>query len=189
MYTKKYFAKSGASGVTLGFIICFGIWAFHFIDGPVAAGAAMVDPNKADVAVVVKPRTLQGLNFELQYPGAFDLTSRLNNDKLALEQYNIGQSSKKQFTMALSVHPLESGLLNDDSNWRIRALDTKSYVTNNEKLHDETVGIMSRVDKTEKSLFWVHKGKVLIVSLSTNDPNEDLPGILAVIKPTIRWRT
>lgn len=188
MFSKAYFAKSGASGAVFGFIICAGIWLFHFMNNPVTAGAAMIVPNQVD-AVVVKPRTLQGLNFELKYPGAFDLTSRLSNDKLALEQYNIGQSTKKQFTMAISVHPLESGLLNDDSNWRIRSLDKATYITNNEQLQNESVGIMTKADKTEKTLFWVHKGRLLIVSLSTNDSNEDLPSMLAIIKPTIRWRT
>ena len=48
---------------------------------------------------------------------------------------------------------------------------------------------MTKADKTEKTLFWVHKGRLLIVSLSTNDSNEDLPSMLAIIKPTIRWRT
>ena len=189
MYTKRYFAKSGAAGVAIGFFVCAGIWVFHFIDNPVAAGAAMVDPNKANAVAVMKPRTFQGIYVELKYPGEFDLTSRLNNDKQALEQYNIGQSTKKQFTMAISVHPLESGLLNDDSNWRIRILDKAAYASNNELLQNETVSIMTKLDKTEKSLFWVHKGKLLIISLSTNDPNEDLPAMLGMIKQTIRWRT
>lgn len=188
IYSKKFFVKSGATGIVFGFVACLGIWIFHFVDGPVVAGAAMIDPNKTDAGMVVKPRFLQGLNVEMNYPGKFDLISHLNNDKEALEQYNIGQSTKSQITMAISVHTLESGLLNDDSSWRIRALNKTSYETNNEKLQNETVSFMSKKDKTEKTLFWVHKGKLLIVALSTNDSNDDLPTMMASIKSTIKWR-
>jgi hypothetical protein len=149
----------------------------------------MIDPSKAEETPEPHPRMLQGLHFQLEYPERFDLTSRLNNDSQALEQYNIGMSTKRQVTMAISVHPLTSGQLNDDSNWRVRSLDKAQYQANNELLQNETVSIMTKIDKTEKTLFWVHKNKILIVALTTNDPNDDLPTMMAAIKSTIRWRT
>ena len=189
MMSRKLFGKSFGGGIIVGLIVCGGIWVFHFIDGPVAAGAAMIDPNKSDKAAVAHPRFLQGTEMELYYPEQFDLLSRLSNDKTALEQYNLGNSSKRQQTIAISVHPLDGGNLNDDSSWRSRILDSSHYVSNKEQLGTETVSFMTKTDNTEKTLFWPHKGRLLIIAITTNDPNDDLPAMFVLLKPTIKWRT
>lgn len=175
--------------MALGVVICTGIWAYNFVNGPVVAGAAMIDPEKPEATPVPQPRLLQGLYMQLEYPEQFDLLSRLSTDSTALEQYNVGMSTKRQVTLAISVRPLPSGQLEDDSSWLIRSKDKAGYQPNTEKLQGETVSIMTKSDNTEKTIFWVHEGKLLIMALSTNDPNDDLPTILASIKPSIRWRS
>jgi hypothetical protein len=182
MISRKLVGKSFGGGIISGLIVCGGLWVFHFIDGPVAAGAAMIDPNKSEKAAAAHPRFLQGTEMELYYPEQFDLLSRLTTDKTALEQYNLGNSSKRQQVVAISVRPLDGGNLNDDSSWRSRSLNTTNYASNK-------VSIMTKTDNTEKTLFWPHKGRLLIIAISTNDPNDDLPAMINMIKPTIKWRT
>jgi hypothetical protein len=187
--SKKLIFSSFAVGIVVGLISCGGIWAFRFLNGPVAAGAAMVDPNKDDVATKAHPHLLQGIAVQLSYPEQFDLVSRLASDKNATEQYNLGDSSKTQLVAAISVHPLETGNLEDSASWRSREIDVAHYTPNREQLQNESISIMTKKDGTEKTLFWVHKGQLLIVALSTNDTNDDLPALLAMIKPTIKWRS
>lgn len=181
--------KSLGGGILLGIVICLGLGIFHFLEGPSVAGAAMIDPTKDLITAKPRPRTLQGIAIMFSYPESFDLVSRLNTDKTALEQYNLGNSRKVQQTIAVSVRPLPTGLLNDDSSWRIRVQDSAQYASNKEILQNEPVAVMTKIDKTEKTLFWVHQGKLLIIAITTNDPNDDLAAMLASIKPTIRWRT
>ncbi len=189
MISRKLVGKSFGSGVLIGLLACGGIWVFHFIDGPVAAGAAMIDPNKADKVAAAHPRFLQGTEVEMYYPEQFDLLSRLTSDKTSLEQYNLGNSSKRQQVIAISVHSLEGGNLNDDSSWRSRTLDSTHYVSNKEQVGGEVISIMTKTDNTEKTLFWPHKGRLLIIAISTNDSNDDLPAMISMIKPTVKWRT
>lgn len=188
MISRKLVGNSFSSGIVIGVLVCGSIWVFKFIDGPVSAGAAMIDPNKADKIAPPHPRFLQGTDVEMYYPEQFDLVARLTTDKTALEQYNFGNSSKHQQTIAVSVHPLETGNLNDDSSWRSRLLAPTTYNANKEQQGNETISVMTKFDKTEKTLFWPHKGKLLIIAITTNDPNDDLPAMLNLMKPTVKWR-
>ncbi len=189
MYAKSFYVRSTAAGIALGIIISGGMFLYKLVDSPSVAGAAMVDPSKADKIAAPHPRFLQGIEVQFNYPEQFDLLSHIAPNTNATEQYNLGNSSKPLQGVAIGVHRLESGKLEDDPNYRIRILDKAKYSSNNEQLQNESVAVLTKLDRTEKTLFWSHKGKLLIIAISTNNPNDDLPAMLNLIKPTIRWRS
>ena len=176
-----------AMGLVVGLVI---VGIMRFLNGPVTATSA---PTLAQVQVssTPKPSTIQlaGLYFEMTYPALFDQVGRLKNDAQAFEQYNI--SSKKDYrrVMAVSVRTLPSNLLDDDSSYKFRHISGKDYQERSDRLAGEAVAVMSKTDNSEVTLFWVHQGKLLTISITSSNPNDQVADYMKAVEPTLRWRT
>lgn len=175
-----------AVGVGLGLVI---VMVLKFVDGPVethpANSAAKMLTTPTPSANV---NELSGISMSFQYPGVFDQLTQLKNDAHSVEQYNISSRSSYQRLIAASVRTLPSNVLDDDSNYRIRRLNPQEYSLKNETLQGEKVAIMSKTDKTEVTLFWTHKGQILSVAITSNNPKDDIVGYMNVIKASARWK-
>ena len=176
-----------AMGIVVGLAI---VGVVRFLNGPVTATSG---PTLAQVQAssTPKPSTIQlaGLYFEMTYPALFDQVGRLKNDAQALEQYNI--SSKKDYrrVMAVSVRTLPSNLLDDDSSYKFRHISGKDYLERSDKLAGEAAAVMSKTDNSEVTLFWVHQGKLLTISITSSNPNDLVAEYMKAVEPTLRWRT
>jgi hypothetical protein len=52
----------------------------------------------------------------------------------------------------------------------------------------ETLAIMTKTNGREQTLFWAHKGKLLTISATSSDPNDDMAAIISTIKGNLKWR-
>jgi hypothetical protein len=176
-----------AIGVVVAAVIILGM---KFIDGPVS-GAGGVTLAQAEATSTPTPLAsmLAGLYFELTYPGAFDQVSTLKNDTVSLEQYDISNKAQFQRLIAVSVRPLASGQLTDDSSFRFRQINPADYTQTALTLHGEPVVIIVKADHSEQTLFWAHKQKILTVSITSSNPKDSIPAYMKEIESTVRWRS
>ena len=179
-----------AALVVMGALVGLVIVGFmKFVNGPVTATATTTLAD-AQATVMPKPTTnqLAGLYFDMVYPAIFDQVVHLKNDSQTLEQYNI--SSKKDYrrTMAISVRPLASNLVDDDASYKFRHIHPETYKERTDKLGGEKVTVMSKVDKSEVTLFWPHQAKLFTLSMTSSNPEDGLADYMAAVEPTLRWR-
>jgi hypothetical protein len=173
-------------GAVLGLVIALGL---KFVDGPVSSKMQTnLKALEATPTPLAASSVLSGINFEFAYPGVFDQVGNVKNDASSLEQYNI--SSKRQYSrlIAVNVRPLASGKLDDDSSYKFRLINPKDYRSSNDSVGSESVGLMTKNDSTEQTLFWPHKGKILTISIASIDPKDNVISYMNMIKPSLRWR-
>jgi hypothetical protein len=175
--------------VMIGLVVVVVFGFLKFLNGPVEADAKSAGATPAPSGAP-KPTTnqLAGIYFDMIYPGIFDQVGTIKNDNQSLERYTI--SSKKDYrrVIAVSVYPLEAGLLENNSSYKFRHINPKDYKESAVKLHGETGVLMSKSDNVETTLFWAHKDKVLIVAITSNNPEDVVADFMTAIEPTVRWR-
>lgn len=166
-----------------------GVGYLKFIDGP-AVGTAEVNglatARAAAAPTPATPNLLSGLAFEFSYPGIFDTVGNVKTDSRATEQYNIGSKADYSRTIAVSVKPLTS--YDDDSSYRFRQLKKDDYKETNDKMGSDPVILMTKLDRQEQTLFWMHQGQEVTISITTNNPKDDVGEFMKQIKSTLRWR-
>ncbi len=171
--------------------IVFGALAvgyLKFIDGP-SVGTANNSLETARAAAAPKaptPNMLSGLAIEFQYPGIFDVVSQVKTDNHATEQYNIGSKSDYSRTIAVSVKPLTT--YDDDSSYRMRQIKKDEYRETNDKMGADPMVLMTKLDRSEQTMFWIHQSREVTVSITTNNPKDDVTEIMKMVKSTLRWR-
>ena len=163
------------------------IFLIRFVDGPVQGKMTTVGDVKASIQPTPQPpQQLAGLYVRMSYPATFDQLARITTDSLALEQYNMG--SQKDYRQAITVHvaPLPTGDMMEDSSYRIRADDPATYKSTPITSVDKTV-LMTKLDKSEQTLFVYHAAKLLTVSATSTSTKTPASEIMAVIQPSIAW--
>jgi hypothetical protein len=160
----------------------------QFVNGEVGTSNTISTVQKSLAPKPITPNLLSGIDVEMQYPGIFDQVSHVKNDATALEQYNMGSNSDYRRSIAVSVRKSESNRLNEDSSYRFRMNSTDTYRESKSSIGKESVSIMTKIDRTEQTLFWLHGGKVLAVAITSTNPKDDVAAIMAVVQPSIRWR-
>jgi hypothetical protein len=179
------------SMMTMGLLVGAVVIVFiKFVNGPVQASAIPPTPTPRAAAIAVNQGTIQlaGLYFEMGYPGKFDQLKQLGNDAHSLEQYYVTSKADYRRTMAVAVRPLESSSLDNDANYKVRKIHPETYKERVDKLGGEPVSVMSKIDNTEATLFWAHKGRVLSVSMTSTNPDDVLADYIKLIEPTFRWK-
>ncbi len=162
-----------------------------FVDAPTEAVRSMDKPavrGGADKVMPAAMNTLAGLAVELQYPVEFDVVSQLKNDANAIEQYNISSKADYRRSIGVYVRALPTGRLEDESGYRFRQQDTAQYHLIDVPAGVDKVAIMDKTDHREQTLFWIHGGKVVTICVTSSSPKDDVPAIMARIKPTVRWK-
>jgi hypothetical protein len=172
-------------GTAFGLIVVVLLW---FVNGAVGTSTTLAAAQKSIAPKPLQPNLLSGIDIEMSYPGIFDQVSHVNNDKNALEQYNLGSNSDYRRAIGISVHPLPSNNVNEDSSYRFRMNSTDTYRESKSTIGKEPIYLMTKIDRTEQSLFWLHQGKLLIVAITSTNPKDDVAAIMSTIQPTIRWR-
>jgi hypothetical protein len=175
-------------GVMTGGLI---VAAMKFVNDPVVASGKVLseaEKSAAPAPETAKTSRLAGLNIELVYPGMFDQLAQVKSDPQVIEQYTLSSKNNFRHLLAVEVRPLVSGGLDDDASYRVRKIHAGEYVETGDRSGDEKIAIMTKADKTEQTLFWPHKGKLLTISLTSTDPKDDLPSIMGVIKGALRWK-
>jgi hypothetical protein len=174
-------------GVLLGLAI---ITVLKFVDGPVSskpgvtAAKILASPSASPTASM-----WAGKYAELKYPGVFDQLGHASGSARTLEAYNLSSRGSYERQISINVSQLPSGSLDDDSSYAFRRNQPSVYTKEVVTLKGEPVVKISKTDKTEIGLFWVHGGKLLIVMATTSNPSKDnLSAYLAQIQPTIHWR-
>jgi len=78
-------------------------------------------------------------------------------------------------------------LIDDDSGYQYRSMHTELYTQKQVRLGGEKAYLFTKIDKTEASLFWPHKGMNLNLSISSNDPKGVATSTMDQVMPTVRW--
>jgi hypothetical protein len=183
--TFAWFFTLSLVGGAFGFSIVILLW---FVNGAVGTTATLAAAVKSTTPIVKEANLLSGIDIELQYPGIFDQVSHIKNDSNALEQYNLGSNANYRRAIGISVHPLPSNNFSDDSNYRFRLNSANTYKETKSFIGKEPISLMTKIDHTEQTLFWVHQGKILAVAVTSTEPKDDVLKMMAVIQPTIKWK-
>lgn len=176
-------------GVVLGLVI---VGILKFVNDPAEAVTKSLAKEQASTSPTpYKPPTnlLGGVNVNLSYPGVFDQINQAKNSAHALEQYMLSSKGNYRHTIGVEVNPLPAGGLSEDADYRVRLLHAQDYHEAQEHMGDDLVSVMTKVDKSEQTMFWVHGDKVLSVAITSTDPHDDIPAFLATIKASVRWRS
>jgi hypothetical protein len=183
----RWFIGMVAIGVALGIVL---VLAYRFVNGPVSASASGIALPTVTATPTPKPTNhLTGLDIEFDYPGIFDELGHVNNDAQAVEQYNISSKADYRRVIAVSVHPLPSGSLAEDSNYRYRQNNPSIYTETKGKIGTAVVVLMTKTDKTEQTLFWVNNKRIAIFAITSTVPHDDVLSFMQFVMPTIGWRS
>jgi len=174
-----------------GLVVAVVIGTIRFLNGPVVAagGTGKLTPPPSMAPATPATGKLAGLYVTLSYPGAFDTVRRLQSVSVDLEQYMISSKANYRHTIAVEVLPLPSGSLTDDSDYRYRTIHPELYRATSEKIGGDEVVTYGKLDETERTVFWVHGGKLLTVAITTTDGADSVEAFMAVVKPSIRWNS
>lgn len=173
-------------GVIFGFAIIFLI---RFVDGPVSGkvNTTTLADAKASAAPTPQPhQLLSHLDFSLEYPSAFDQVAQIKSDNRSIVQYNIGSKNDYRVSIKVNLSPSETGVMNEDSSYRLRANDTQNYRAKTVGGPDQAV-LMTKLDASEQTLFIMHSGKLLTIAVTSNSTKQTSAEIMAVIQPSVRW--
>lgn len=173
-------------GGIFGFAIVFLI---RFVDGPVSGkvNTTTLADAKAGAAPTPQPnQLLSHLDFSLEYPSAFDQVAQIKSDNRSIVQYNIGSKNDYRVSIKVNLSPSETGVMNEDSSYRLRANDTQNYRAKTVGGSDQAV-LMTKLDASEQTLFIMHRGKLLTIAVTSNSTKQTSAEIMAVIQPSVRW--
>ncbi len=182
----RWFGGLVVVGTVFGLVI---VGLLRLADGPVTAKAIPPKPSaNPGVGSVAGVNTFSGAHVNFSYPDKFDSVSQLSDTASSLEQYILSSKTNVSHHIAVNVRVLPSGLLDDDPSYKFRTLGTSGYQALPDKLMGEPVVTMVKQDKTERTLFWAHRGKLLTIAVVSTDPHDDMAGILDGITKTLRWK-
>jgi hypothetical protein len=174
-------------GVLLGLAV---ITVLKFVDGPVSSKPGVTAAKMVAVPSAAPTASMwAGKYAELKYPGVFNQLGHASGSARTLEAYNLSSRGNYERQVSINVSQLPSGSLDDDSSYAFRRNQPSAYTKEVLTLKGEPVVKMTKTDKTEIGLFWVHDRKLLMVMATTSNPSKDnLGAYLAQIQPTIHWR-
>lgn len=132
---------------------------------------------------------LSGLVVDLDYPGAFNQVAQLKTDNGAAEQYRLGSSGSYRRVITVDVRGLASGRLVDDASYRLRQLQPDVYSQSTRTVAGQAVVVMTKLDKSEDTFFWLHSGKLLIVAITSTEAGDHPDAFLDAMLPTVRWKS
>ncbi|MBW4061785.1 hypothetical protein HJC99_04425 [Candidatus Saccharibacteria bacterium] len=135
------------------------------------------------------PGTLHGLYASMNYPGVFNQVSQVKTDANALEQYNLGSSTTYRRTITVDISSFPTGKPHDDSNYRLREIQSATYMPSTKTVNGETVYIMTKNDASEVSWFWPHAGKLLVVAVTTTQPGDHPADFATLVMNSVRWNS
>jgi hypothetical protein len=153
--------------------------------GP-TADATMQQLKKSIAPTPALPQTFTSKYISFSYPGAFDAVRELDNWPSTLERFAIGSKSDYHRSIMVEVEK-DTAHLDDDSNYRFRTLNPDQYKPVNVRLpNGEAAVVMVKNDSTEQTLFWVHAGNCVVLSV-TSDGTDDLGSYLKVVEGSLKW--
>jgi Na+-transporting methylmalonyl-CoA/oxaloacetate decarboxylase gamma subunit len=183
-------------GVWITFIgvgIVFGIgiiFLMRFVNGAVESGPeAKKTIEEARASTKPAPSalpSLTGLKVTFDYPREFDNVSRVRNAS-GIEQYMLTSANNLTSKVAVVVEELPSGNLEDESGYSWRAMKTAPYQKSVATYRNEPVVMMLKKDGTERTLYWVHRGMVLIISGTDPGGGGSLEQYVNTIVGSLRW--
>jgi len=171
-------------GLVFGFCIIF---LMRIVSGPVVAGPSGLEAAKQSLAPSPPAlATLNGLHIAFSYPSKFTRVSRVPGNPAGLEQYTLDSSGIDSARIAASVENLPSGDMHDDSGYTFREKVSKDYEKDVAKVGGEPAILMRKNDGSERTLYWLHKGKLVIISI-TGSSTGDLGDYMKTVDDTLRW--
>ena len=167
------------------------IGLMRFVNGSVEGTTTASGLNQVKASVAPKPappNRLGGVAIEFDYPPVFNLVASLKNDATAIEQYTISSKNDYRRTIAVSVHPLASALIDDDSSYKFRLINPATYTMTPGKVNTEPVMLAKKTDGQELTLFYVHGQAIAAVAITSSIPGDDLAGYMTTVQNSLRWR-
>lgn len=163
------------------------VWILKFVDASPSAGQTnLAQMQKAAAPTPVPESFLSGRNFSFSYPGVFNQLSNGKPTARSQEQYSIGSKNNYRRNIMVDVRTLPSGLLDDDSSYRLRTSKPAEYTPTRVQIGGAPAVIMSTADKSEKTLFCVHKGTIITVAVMTTAQGDDIEAFMKTIQTTMR---
>ena len=172
-------------GAVIGFVL---VALIKLLNDPVVSAGTTAVVAQTPAPATPSLNTLTGLTIEMNYPSSFDEVARVSNTSSAIEQYVISSKAEYRRSIAVTVFPLPTNKVDDDASYKYRLINPDLYTLTTAKVGSEAVSLMTKSDHTERTLFWAHGGKLLIVSITSTASGDNVNDFMSVVMPTIRWR-
>jgi hypothetical protein len=170
-------------GAAIGFAIVFFL---KYVTGP-AQGTIIYKARVEATPTPKPPNAFSGQYAAFQYPGVFDTVAIVKTGVAEVEEYNIGSTSNYRRTLAEAVRPLPSGNPEDDASYKLRTTKQEQYTMSTIKIQGDTVYLATRYDNQEQTLFWPHKGRLLVVAIVSSDNGDDVVEMMKLVTNSVRW--
>lgn len=173
----------GVVGVVFGFGIVALMKVANMADQAGPSAVSGIQEMNASIAPSPKANpTMHGVHISFTYPAVFDDVSQLGNWSNTSERYQLVAKSDYRKTIQVYV---ENGVLNMESGYMYRSQHPDIYKPNAVKVMGEPAVIMVKSDNSERTLYWQHAGKMVV--MSALGEGNDLQGYLDVIIASLRW--
>jgi hypothetical protein len=182
----------GTSMVVMGLLVGVAVIAIlKFINNPAEAVV------HADTSGITKPTPtpdlsiveLDGQTFSLKYPHIFDQVSGKKPDSGSVEEFNMGSKSNYRRLIAVDIRREAIQSLADDASYRIRHDHPDTYKEEVHKTANGTFSVMTKNDSHEQTLFWLNAGKLMMISVTSTDANDNVASFMKVISDSVRWKS
>ena len=134
-----------------------------------------------------KYQTLNGKTFSLQYDKryAVGIPDSHNSD---IEDYMLIADTIYDKRLAVSVAPLPTGRLTDDSAYNLRLVHPELYQPQTQQTPGGTATIFTKPDGSEETVFIQHPGIIIALAFTTTGATDKLTPEVNHLLGTFRWK-
>jgi hypothetical protein len=181
-----------ATMVVVGVMFGFGIiFLMRFTSGSDSTG-----PN-AQAAIQAVQKSIQptpsanpsysGTYISFNYPSTFNNVKMQPSTGIWAEQFTINSTTNFDREIAVSVENVATA--QTDSGYMYRNMTPSLYTPAKTTVMNEAATVMVKADNTERTLYWEHGGKLVVVSITDTNAGEDIASYMTLVTSTLRWIT
>ncbi|HSH31283.1 MAG TPA: hypothetical protein VK963_01305 [Candidatus Saccharimonadales bacterium] len=160
------------------------------VNSPAIGTITKSAPPQGNVAEPeVELEQLDGRYISFTHPTSYKVSPKEPVNAAALEQYVLVSGSFPSKLLAVTVTRLPSGSLADDSSYKLRQLQSETYLEQKRRIDGDQVSLMIKRAGFERVTFWPHNGMLATIVLSSGAPDQDeLEQEYARILESWRWQ-
>jgi hypothetical protein len=126
-----------------------------------------------------------GTYISFKYPSTFNDVKMQAVTGIWAEEFTINSTTNFDREIAVSVENIASA--QTDSGYMYRNMTPSLYTPEKTTVMNEPAVVMVKADNTERTLYWSHGGKLVVVSITDTNAGEDIASYMTLVTGTLRW--
>ena len=152
--------------------------------GPSAQAGIQAVQKSAQPTPVPDP-SYSGTYVTFMYPSTFNNVKMQPPTGIWAEQFTINSTTNFDREIAVSVENIATA--QTDSGYMYRNMTPALYHAEKTTVMNEPAVVMVKADNTERTLYWAHGGKLVVVSITDTNAGEDIVSYVSLVTSTLRW--